>query len=169
LQNKSSNVNFDWLHLPFQSRGVAVKFANNVAVIDNMMQEFSKIIFPEGKLGSNVRLQENPDFYELIFNLEGKSTVEISFFVGLCQFNPDFASTQADYWNSLVENNSKSYFYKISDLPLNYFDYQAAIRDWNISYIVVRDFESIPRFAEDPSFSLVYKNNQVAIFKTNNP
>ena len=169
LQSNSSDVDFDWLHLPFQSRGVAVEYPDSVVVVDNTLQEFSQIIFPEEKLGSNVRMQENPDFYELIFNLEGKSTAELSFFVGLCQFNPDYATTQADYWSSLIENNSKSYFDKIANLPLDFFDYQAAIREWKVSYIVIRDFESIPRFAEDPSFSLVFKNNQVAIFKTVSP
>jgi hypothetical protein len=158
-------VNYDWLQLPFQSRGFPLQYANSIAIVDNTIHELSQIVFPEGKLGSDVLMQENPDFYELIYNLQGKSTAEISFFVGLCQFNPDSEINQVDYWNSLIENNSKNYLDKISDLPLNCFDYQAAIRDWNISYIVIRDFESIPRFSDDPMFALVFKNDQVAIFK----
>ncbi len=111
-------------------------------------------------------MQQNPDSYELSYNLQGNSTSKISFFVGLSQFNPESKSNQTTaYWNSLIENNSKNYLDKISDLPLNCFDYQAAIRQWNISYIVVRDFDSIPRFSDDPTFALVFKNNQVAIFK----
>jgi hypothetical protein len=164
LQNETDYVNYDWLQLPFQSRGFPLQYANSIAIVDNIIHELSQVVLPEGKLGSDVLMQENPDFYELIYNLQGNSTAEISFFVGLCQFNPDFEN-QVDYWNSLIENNSKSYLDKISDLPLNCFDYQAAIRDWNISYIVIRDFESIPRFSDDPMFALVFKNDQVAIFK----
>jgi hypothetical protein len=29
----------------------------------------------------------------------------------------------------------------------------------------LRNFEALPRFAEDPTFMLVYKNSQVAVFK----
>ena len=165
LQNKTDYVNYDWLQLPFQSRGFPLQYANSIAIVDNTMHELSQIVFPEGKLGSDVLMQQTPDFYELIYNLQGKSTAEISFFVGLSQFNPDFETNQADYWNSLIENNSQSYLDKISDLPLNCFDYQAAIRDWKISYIAIRDFDSIPRFTDDPMFTLVFKNDQVAIFK----
>ncbi len=165
LQDNSSDVDFDWVHLPFLSRGFAAMYPDSVVVVDNTMQEFSQIILPQGELGSSVQFQENPDFYELVFNLGGKSTAELSFFVGQCRFNPDYATTQADYWSSLIENNSKTYFERTVDLPLTYFDYRAAIRQWNISYILLRDFEALPRFAEDPTFTLVYKNSQVAVFK----
>jgi hypothetical protein len=36
--------------------------------------------------------------------------------------------------------------------------------DWNISYIACRDSEIIPKFSKDPTFSLVFINNDVAIF-----
>jgi hypothetical protein len=49
-------------------------------------------------------------------------------------------------------------------LPLDIFDYQKAVNDWNISYVVCRDSEIIPKFAGDPAFSLVFINNDVAIF-----
>ena len=167
LQNKTSNVNFDWLHLPFQSRGFPLQYANSIAVVDNTMHVMSQVVFPERKLGSDVFMQEHTDFYELIYNMQGKASAEISFFVGLCQFNPDSENT-ADYWNSLIESNSKSYLDKISDQALNCFDYQDAIKDWNISYIALRDFGSIPRFNDDPMFTLVFKNDKVAIFKVAN-
>jgi hypothetical protein len=169
LQSNSSNVNFDWLHLPFRSIGVPAQYPNTVVMVDNEIHQLSQIIFPDGELGSSVQFQENPDFYELVFSLGGKQTAEVSFFVGQSQFNPDYATIQADYWSSLIENNSKRYMDKIADLPLNFFDYKAAIREWNISYILVRNLDSVPRFAEDPTFTLVYKNSQVAIFQIVNP
>jgi hypothetical protein len=169
LQNKAGNVSFDWLQLPFKSRGFPLQYANSIAIVDNTLHVISQIVFPEGKLGNDVLMQENPDSYQLIFNLQGKSTAKISFFVGLYQFNPEFENSQVESWNSLIENNSKNYLDKISNLPLNCFDYQTAIRDWNISYIIVRDFNSIPRFSDDPMFASVFKNDQVAIFKIIKP
>jgi hypothetical protein len=85
--------------------------------------------------------------------------------VGLCQFNPDTETNQANYYNNLIENNTENYLDTISNLPLNCFDYQTAISEWNISYIAVTDFDSLPRFYDDPMFALVFKNDQVAIFK----
>jgi hypothetical protein len=166
LQNKAGNVNFDWLQLPFKSRGFPLQCANSIAIIDNTVHEISQIVFPEGKLGSDILMQENPESYQLIFNLQGNSTSEITFFVGLYEFNPHSESNQANYWNSLIENKSKRYLDKTLDLPLNCFDYQTAIKDWNISYIVLRSFEAIPRFSDDSMFALVFKNEKVAIFKT---
>jgi hypothetical protein len=50
-------------------------------------------------------------------------------------------------------------------LPLNSFDYQNAIRQWNISYIVIREPTQFLRFSSNPYFSLAFKNDGVAIFK----
>ncbi len=157
-------TNFDWLLLPFISKGFPVQYANSVAFVDNNCQ-LNQIVFPDNTLGSDVTMQENSNAYELIYNLEGNSTSEASFFVGLNQFDPDFEITQPDYINSLIENTTQNYLTKISDLPLTCIDYQAAIQQWNISYIAIRDFTQISRFSGDPFFSLVFKNNQVAIFK----
>ncbi len=165
LEDKSGVVQFDWLRVPFQSRGFPMEFANSIGIVDNTYHELNQLIFPEAKLGTNVTMQENADFYELIYNLQGKSRVKVSFFVGLCQFETDFEVQQVDYLNSLMENNTQSYLTKKTDLPLNYFDYQAAIRKWNISYVAIRDFQSLPRFSEDPMFDLAFKNSKVAIFK----
>ena len=164
LQNQAF-VNFDWLQIPFQSRGFPVQYANSIGIVDNTMHQVNQIVFPEAQLGNDVIMQQNPDFYELIYNLHGESNAQISFFVGLCPFNADSETTQVDYWNSLIENNSKTYLNTVSDSPLNCFDYQAAIKEWNISYIALTDLEMIPRFSSDPTFELVFKNSQVAIFK----
>jgi hypothetical protein len=156
-------TNFDWLLLPFISKGLPVQYANSVALIDNNRQ-LNQIVFPENTLGSDVTMQENINTYELIYNL-GNSTARASFFVGLKQLNPDLEITQPDYVNNLIESSSKNYLTKVSDLPLTCIDYQAAIQEWNISYIAIRDFTQISRFSNDPLFSLVFKNDQVAIFK----
>jgi hypothetical protein len=52
-------------------------------------------------------------------------------------------------------------------LPITCFDYRAAIQQWNISYIALRDLTQLTRFADDPLFTLDFKNDEVAIFKVN--
>jgi hypothetical protein len=164
LQSDGS-VNFDWLQLPFKARGFPIQYANSVGIVDNTLHEVNQIVFPDAQLGSDVMMQENPDFYQLIYNLKGNSTAQASFFVGLCPFKADSENNQTDSWNNLIENNSKTYLNTVSNLPLNCFDYQAALHAWNISYVALRDFDAISRFSNDPAFTLVFKNSQVAIFK----
>jgi hypothetical protein len=144
-----------------------VQYGNSIGIVDNMVHEVNQMVFPQGELENNVVMQQNPDSYQLSCNLQGNSTSTISFFVGLSQFKPDKENYQANsnYWSSLIENISSHYFEKISNSPLDCFDYQAAIRQYNISYIALRNLESMPRFSDDPMFTLVFKNDQVAIFK----
>ena len=165
LHSNSECVNFDWLQLPFQARGFPVQYGNSIGIIDNMLHEVNQIVFPQGELGNDVIMQQNPDSYQLTYNLQGNNTSTISFFVGLSQFKPENENDQTSYWNSLIENGSSNYLEKISNSPLNCFDYQAAIQQYDISYIVLRNFDSIARFSDDPMFALVFKNDQVTIFK----
>ncbi len=130
-----------------------------------MLHEVNQLVFPSGELGNNVVMEQNPNSYELSYNLQGNATSKISFFVGLSQFNSQSDSNQTNYWSNLVDNNTKTYLDKTSNQPLNCFDYQTAIKNWNISYIAMRDFTQIPRFSDDPMFTLVFKNSQVAIYK----
>jgi hypothetical protein len=164
FQNQAA-VNFDWLRIPFQARGFPIQYANSIGIVDNTLHLVNQIIFPESQLGSNVMLQENPDFYELICNLGGQSTAQFSFFVGLCPFDADSDNPQADYYNSLIENNSKTYLDTVLDAPINCFDYKEAIREWNISYVVLRNFEAVSRFSNDPAFELAFRNSEVVIFR----
>ena len=43
------------------------------------------------------------------------------------------------------------------------FDYEQEIATWNVSYIAVRDFGQLPRFSNDPAFSLVFINRLTKI------
>jgi hypothetical protein len=166
VKSKANGLYFDWLHMPFQSRGFPVQTSNAIAIVDNTLHMVNQFVFPNMQLGTDAFMQENPDSYELVYNLGGNSTADINFFVGLRQFNPDLELTQLNYLNSFIKNNTQNYFNKTVDLPLSCFDYRAAIKQWNISYIAISDATQISRFTNDPTFSLVFKNDGVAIFKT---
>ncbi len=164
FQAKSASIDFDWAHLSFLARGAPIQYANSIAMVDYSIQGLTQIIFPESTLGKDVFMQENPDNYELVFNLKGRPNVEVSFFVGFSQ-NSQIRNDEDNLISDLIEEKSRTYLTKISDLPLTYFDYRAAIRDWKVSYVAIRDFDSIQRFTDDPLFSLVFKNDKVAVFK----
>ena len=164
-ESKADGIYFDWLHIPFQSRGFPVQTTNTIARVDNTLHMVSQFVFPNIQLGTDAFMQQNPDSYELVYNLGDKSSANVNFFVGLRQFNPDLELTQLNYLNSFIENNTQNYYNKTVDLPLFCFDYRAAIHQWNISYIAIRDATQISRFTDDPTFSLAFKNDEVAIFK----
>ena len=95
LQNKAL-VNFDWLQLPFQSRGFPIRYTNNIAIVDGTLHELTQIVFPETQPANDVVMQENPDFYQLICNLHGNSTAQTSFFVGLIPYTDNLETNQTN-------------------------------------------------------------------------
>ena len=87
-------TNFDWLRIPFQSRGELVEYANSIGVVDNTLHMVNQIVLPDNQLGNDVKLQENPDNYELVYNLGGNSAAVASFYVGLCPFDRRYKQTR---------------------------------------------------------------------------
>ena len=64
----------------------------------------------------------------------------------------------------MLADNLSSSQEKIADLPIEVFDYRTALQEFNVSYIACRKTDLIPKFANDPAFSLVFINDDVAIF-----
>ncbi len=162
------SVNFDWLQVPFQARGFSVQYANSIGIVDDVSHVVNQIVLPESQLGSDVVMQETSDAYLLVCSLHGGETAQLRFYVGLCPFSADSQTASADYWNSLIESNAKTYLETVSDQPINCFDYRAAISQWNISYIAITDSKMISRFLNDPTFEVAFENSEVTIFKVVN-
>lgn len=166
LQSKVEGISFDWLHVPFMSRGAPTQYGNSIGFVDSSVYGISQMIFPENQLGNKVFMQENPNTFKLVGSLDGESTAQMEFFTGFYQYQPS-EDPQNSYVHELMANNAKTYLDSVSNLPLEFFDYQKAIDAWNISHVVVTDLESVPRFAFDPAFSIVYKSGEVAVFRVN--
>jgi hypothetical protein len=100
--------------------------------------------------------------YGLLYDLHGRSETAISFYFS----NFDLSSRELNLssFNHFFLNNTQSYLDKVAQFPIDVFDYQQEIANLNASFIVVRDSAQIPRFANDPNFSLVFINEEVAIF-----
>ena len=111
-QRKSDSTVFDWLHVPFQSRGAVTQYSNTITIVDNTLHLMNQLVFPGMQLGIDVLMQQNPDSYELVYNLQGNSTSQASFFVGLSQLNPDLEVSQPNYLNSFIVNNTQNYLKK---------------------------------------------------------
>ncbi len=110
--------------------------------------------------------KQYPCITELSYNLQGQSKAEIQIF--------SWTYPVTDYRHKQTQQCSIKHYLPIKQmrnnnkkmpLPLTTFDYQTALQQYSVSYIANRDFELNPKFANDPKFSLVFINSEVAIFK----
>ena len=160
VESDVEGVSLNWIRLIMHMKGTIIQRENTVALIDENMKVYGQLIFTEKQPNTYLITSENPSGLELLYNLEGKPSEKITFFVGTYQVE----ETTASSINEILVDNLHSYLKKVADLPLDVFDYQKALKDKEISYVVCRDSDVIPKFANDPTFSLVFINDEVAIF-----
>lgn len=167
LQNKTSGVALNWFHLPFKANGVPVQYNNSFAVVDNNMEGTTQITPLDGELGSTVSVEENLNFYDLTYSLNGTPQDQVNFSVGFYRIQTTSSARNETDLQNVIANNIDSHQETKVALSIVTFDYQEAIRDWNISYVAVRDAKISARFMGNAVFDLIYRNGDVCIFKVN--
>ncbi|TRO50579.1 hypothetical protein E2P63_05995 [Candidatus Bathyarchaeota archaeon] len=177
------DVSLDWIHFFVNSKGRVIQQIQNktVGLLDEGVKAFAQLIFDKEQPEVEIVNTEHPCILELVYNLQGISTSEIQISVSAYSVTDDLSVYQdserlSDYFSKIIRENLLSSHKEESNLPLdifNYekaiddldiFDYQKAINNWKISYIACRDSEILPKFVNDPTFSLVFINDEVAIF-----
>jgi hypothetical protein len=171
MESAHNGVSLDWLDFTLNSKGYMQAQQNNtIAFLDEGVKAFSQLIFSKEQPNFVLVNHDNPCIFTLDYNLQGKAEAEIQMAVTAYSVSDKLEIYQsqerkAQYFNTIITNNLNLYTKQNADSPpLEVFDYQKAVNDWNISYIVCRDPEIIPKFVGDPAFSLVFINNDVAIF-----
>jgi hypothetical protein len=106
---------------------------------------------------------------ELLYSLDSGQEENVEILVGVFSITDNPAvyrdpETKARLINGILDGDLTTAMDKVADLPLDVFDYQKALREWNVSYVACRDSEIIPKLARDPAFSLVFINGEVAVF-----
>jgi hypothetical protein len=160
VESNSQDVSIEWVRFILHIKGIVMQEKNSVALLDEGTRALGQVIFAEKQPKTTVITSENPSGIEFLYNLEGQSKADIKMFVGVYQI----AETKASYVKKVITDNLNSSQEKVADFPLDIFDYQKAIKDKEISYIACRNSDVIPKFANDPAFSLVFINDDVAIF-----
>jgi hypothetical protein len=166
-----SLINFDSiLHI----RGQVISLAETVGMFDEGGKVLGQLIYVDNRPENVVVITpENPSGLWLSYNLQGKSSGTIQLFASAFSVSdkPEFyqnEATKAKFINDVLSDNLQSYLNPNKngnqDLDIDVFDYRNALSDWNVSYVAVRDSEIIPKFARDPAFSLLFINDEVAIF-----
>jgi hypothetical protein len=175
LASNTSDVTFDSVRFLLHSKGAYVteENLNSVGFVDYYAKVIGQLIFTEQKPTTKLFTVEYPSCLEITYNLYGKHVAERNFYAGIYQYaaNPNDTLTKdqkTSYFQGILNNYSQTYMVKVGSLPLEVFDLHQALASLNVSYVVVRDSDQIPRFAKDPAFSLVFINNEVAIFQVHN-
>jgi hypothetical protein len=171
MESAVNGVSLDWLDFTVNSKGYMQALRNNtIALLDEGVKAFSQLIFNKEQPNVDLVNPDNPCIFTLDYNLQGKAKAEIQMAVTAYSVSDNLEIYQSQekknqYFNNIITDNLNSYQEQAPNSPaLEVFNYQKAVNDWNISYIACRDSEIIPKFAKDPTFSLVFINNDVAIF-----
>jgi hypothetical protein len=173
IERVDSAVTFSTVRFILHMKGIPMSEENEVVAtsVDANMNVAGQLIFTEGQPQTKWFTEENPSCLEMLYNLNGTSKAELKFSVGVYQFEPDTdlnANSPKKLWiehgQELFANDTIAYMNRAEDLSPDVFDYKTAIPAHEISYIACRDSDVIPKFANDPTFSLVFINDEVAIF-----
>ena len=170
VESAVEGVSLDWVQFFVNSKGKVIQMQNEtVGLLDLGVKAFAQFIFNDDQPELEIVNGDNPCILSLLYNLQGKSQGEIQLSVSAYSVTDDLRfyqdpATTADYFSKIITDNLNSSQEPISNLPLDVFDYRKAMNDWNISYIACRDFDVLPKFTNDPAFSLVFINDEVAIF-----
>jgi hypothetical protein len=168
LETDRAEVQLDWARFILHTKYAQLyKEENSIALVDTQMNVMGQLIFTlKQPQTTKVFTAENPSSIELLYNLESNPRARIELFVGVFQLPQNYLdSNQSEYIKSLMSNDTKSYTINSTDLPIDIFNYQTFLQDSNISYIMCRNAGALPRFVNDPTFSLVFSNNAIAIFR----
>jgi hypothetical protein len=150
--------------------GLAYQDADTVAMIDNNVKALGQLIFnqvPDPVIpGSTIEIQ---------YSLSDTSKVTFSFLTGAYSLDND-----SEYWSNdavrnahfapEIINNLASALTPVKDAEkpeydLSVFNYRSELQKRQVDFIVCRDQAVKPKFLNDPFFSLVFINKEVAIFK----
>jgi hypothetical protein len=165
LQSNSKNVSLDWINFILNAQGQFLQPSNNtVAMLDSGLKAVGQLVFVGNQPQVTAYNSQNPCITLLSYNLKGKSYAEIQILVGIYAVGESELSNAASLNQTLMENAQNSQK-PVASLSLTTFDYGLALQANSVSYVANRDFGVNAKFANDPKFSLVFINNEVAIFK----
>jgi hypothetical protein len=154
---------------------------STIAYVDEAMKTIGELIFPDPESRPTDFEKSSPA--QIIFALDGKKSSQFSYFMGVYQYSDEQLRQIKSYklnFEDIIEEKSRNYgAYSVTykDSKFTVFDYQEELINRKVSYVVLAiDANPIPekteievndKFRNDPLFSLVFINEEVAIYKVN--
>ncbi len=167
VQSYNPNVSIDWLNFVIESQGTFQQpFNNTLAMLDPAIKVCGQLIFAQSQPEISNFSPQNPCITQLSYSLHGKTGAEIQLLVGIYTVSDsDIQNPTSPYGLRGTLSANLQNPTTFPDLPITTFDYKIALQEYNVSYVANRNFELNRKYADDPKFSLVFINNEVAIFK----
>ena len=142
-------MNFESLSLGAETISYLVSDNNtSIELLDPYVPVGCQLIFP---VTQPVITLAN-DNLKIVCPLNNQSKATVNCYIGTFEY-PYHGENAQTYTarQKIFADNLQTYTAKVSDLPLDTFDYRQAITNLNASYIATRDFTQISRFAKDHS------------------
>jgi DNA-binding transcriptional regulator of glucitol operon len=166
LQSNSDNISLNWLNFVLNSEGKFLQpNASTVAMLDTGTKEVGQLVFAQNQPQVSSYNSAYPCITQLSYNLQGKSSAEIQILIGIYPISDNDIGNPTTLNQTLLAHEQNPQKQQENAPSMDTFDYQAAMQQYSVSYVVNRDFELNPKFANDPKFSLVFINSEIAIFK----
>jgi len=150
-----------------------------VAFIDEAMKTIGQIVFSnQQSRPTNVSATFSPAL--ITFALNAEKSVQLNYFMGVYQYSDQqLAQVQKGdlSFEKIVHDKSQSYTAILDQSYFTVFDYRQELINRKVAYVVLAiDDNPIPekteldvdaKFRYDPLFSLVFINEEVAIYRVN--
>jgi hypothetical protein len=172
----SPNVSLETAEIRVVSNGnqVAYDDPHTICMIDNGVKALGQLIFDQVPY-RNITVQGSP--IELEYHFTDNSSGTFKMLAGAYSVSDNLAYYSTNeirdaHFQSEIAQNLESPLRVVTGsdgkIPeLSVFNYRLELQNREVSYVVCRDIGVEPKFREDPLFSLVFINKEVAIFKVN--
>ena len=170
LESTVPGVTLDWIYYSVKSNGYVIQLRDNtIGIVAEDVKAFAQIIFDKNQPEVPIGHDYDPLIFDLVYNLHGKSKADIALSVAAYSVSDSLAlyrnqATKEQYFSQLMTTNLSARGTQISNQTIECFDYQAALKNNQIAYIVSRDEELTTKMLRDPAFSLEFIKDEVAVF-----
>ena len=173
IDSQVPGVILDWVNIDVQSKGTQISYDDprTVALIDVGVKTFGQLIFDSNQPNVTTKTKE-PLLLDLEYNMTKQSHGQIQILASAysADNNPAIytnAGSINSFFDPIIAANLKPNPTPLSTDFKEWFDYRFEMQRNNVSYVICRNPEVEAKFLGDPSFSLVFINSEVAIFKVN--
>lgn len=187
LTGLHEGVVFDYVHMIVETNGLQVSYGNDLATIglvDLGTKSFGQLIFSTTPQSAYITRMDNVvKTIELTYPLALKSDGQFSLLAGAYSEsnNPKYYANQWEidnYFLPIVKDNLNTALNRMpTDMGWSNFDYRAELISRQVSYVVLSisddpnpdktELDVDAKFRLDPLFSLVFINEEVAIYRVN--
>ncbi|MDD4325228.1 MAG: hypothetical protein PHC63_02220 [Candidatus Bathyarchaeota archaeon] len=170
------NVTIEWVNIKIGCNAEKIEYddKSTLCLIDEGVKAFGQLIFD--LLPYRVTEVKDDKVVELMYTFNNKDDVKIGILAGAYSVTDRLEyyvdkETRDTYFKPIITDNMNSALALVENFDekeqLEVFNYSLEIEKRKITHIACRNYETRLKFVNDPLFSLVFINEEVAIFRVN--